>query len=88
MTAIMDRWRNVVSWGKDGSDAGQSQYLGMFKDVSGEMGEDLRQKGSCCFSVVKTLQFKITVYRIGKRPESHMIQPVDSDNQFKVYILH
>lgn len=37
MTAIMDRWRNMVSWGKDGSDAGQSQYLGMFKDVSGEV---------------------------------------------------
>lgn len=39
----MDRWRNVVSWGKDGSDAGQSQYLGMFKDVSDEMGEDWGQ---------------------------------------------
>lgn len=47
MTAIMDRWRNVVSHGicKDGSDAGQSQYLGMFRDVSGENGV-LRLLGS------------------------------------------
>lgn len=36
MTAIMERRRNVVSWGKDGSDVGQQRYLGKFNDVSGE----------------------------------------------------
>lgn len=37
MTAIMDRWRNVLSYGKNGSDAGQSQYQKTFTDVSGEV---------------------------------------------------
>lgn len=30
----------MVSWGKDDSDVGQPQYLGRFKDVSGEVGQD------------------------------------------------
>lgn len=31
MTAIMDRLRNVLSHGKNGSDAGQSQYQKTFR---------------------------------------------------------